>query len=156
VCVEILAHRNPAQCETLRAARRAGFEIPQFLPVERQRELDERLRHLAMRRTAQQRQRLVALGDGFPTEARHAFEHGADAVGTIVGERLQGRRMIAEFLMLGAQAPIGPRLVAGSKIFDELAPIFDRFAAARWRCGHSFSSPSAPRRLLSAGSGAVA
>ena len=109
-----------------------------------------------VRLAAQQRDRIVALGDGFPTEARHAFEHGADAVGTIVGERLQGRRMIAEFLMLGAQAPIGPRLVAGSKIFDELAPIFDRFAAARWRCGHSFSSPSAPRRLLSAGSGAVA
>ncbi len=86
---------------------------------------------------AQERDRIVALDDRLPAKPRHAFEHGADAVRPVIGQGLQRRGMEAELLVLGAHPPRRGRLVAGSKVLDQLPPILDRRAAARRWCGHT-------------------
>ena len=56
--VEVAPHRHAPQVVLLRPARRAGLEVPQLLRVQRQHPVDERQRHRAVFRPAQERDRI--------------------------------------------------------------------------------------------------
>ena len=76
--------------------RRAGkFELP------------ARLQATARRRSGCRPMMLLAFRDRLPAEALHAFQQLADAGRAVIGERLVGLEVIDEFLVLGADAPVG-------------------------------------------------
>ena len=63
---------------------------------------------------------VVALIDRQPAEALHAVERGADAAGTVVGQRRHVIEAEAEFFVLGADPPILARRAAVDQILDQL------------------------------------
>ena len=69
---------------------------------------------------ARERDQLAAFEHALPAEARHAFEQRADAALAFPGRRAQIVEAEAEFLVLGADAPVVDRLAAVGDVFDEL------------------------------------
>src|SRR5690606_2843700 len=89
---------------------------------------------------------VAVLLDRLPAEALQAAQHGADAVGLLVADRAQGLQVEDEFLVLGADAPIAARLVAGFEILHQLPLARDGRAAGFRGCRHrcSYSPPGPP------------
>ena len=91
---------------------------------------------------ALQRDDVAALHDAIPAEALlHAFEQRADAALAVVGNRRVTLPVEAELLVLGADAPVGHRLVACFEISDELVPRLDgRALRPSYACRHGKTS----------------
>ncbi len=77
-----------------------------------------------------------------PAEALQAAEQGADALRPLIGHAAKGLQIEAEFLMLGADAPLLGRLVSLLDIFHQLALAGDRFAARLGRSRHLWANLS--------------
>jgi hypothetical protein len=72
---------------------------------------------------AGQRDDVAALLDRLPAARREAGQHGADPVGAIVRRRGADRRAVgahADQLVLGADPPVGARLLGLAEVGDEL------------------------------------
>ncbi len=72
-----------------------------------------------------QRDQVTAFQHRGPAELGQTLEHGADALRPLIRRRAQVGEAEAELLVLGADAPVFGRLVAGSEVVDELLLGFD-------------------------------
>src|SRR6187200_2103935 len=86
---------------------------------------------------------VVLLGDGVPAEIPQSLEQRADAAVAVIRDRCAALFVEAELLVLGADAPIAPRLAACFEISRELIPRGDdgAFRPAHL-CRHEESSVS--------------
>ena len=91
---------------------------------------------------AGERDGLAVLLDGRPTEAFEGVERRRDPVGAVIGERAEIGPPEREFLVLGADAPIGFRLAALLVIADELIARRDRRNALFAGRGHEAPGPA--------------
>ena len=66
-----------------------------------------------------------SLTGGPPEAFMQAFEQSLDRSRPVIGYRLQRIGEEWEFFMLGADAPLAARLLAGGEIFNELALVGD-------------------------------
>ena len=99
VFVEIATHRQPPQRKLRRPTRRARLKIPEFLRSGRQRVFDEQLRRLAVRRTAQERDRIDrihrAASRSHEAQPRHAPDRDRFRLSATVEIDADARRTVA-------------------------------------------------------------